>query len=154
MRDQIVRNSGLSGIYRLQFWKDTLDVLYGHTQGPLPRQPVATALSLFVDQFDEVLLRNLLAARQRTLGDRPFTSLDDVKQYGIETTGSLIKLIMQLLLESQSMKCSSLSNESAKAAELMSHAVAIITLIRCLGFKNSDIIFMCFLHLCSTQNPY
>lgn len=37
IRDQVVRNSGVSGIYRLQFWKDTLDVLYGQAKGPLPR---------------------------------------------------------------------------------------------------------------------
>ncbi|VDK83482.1 unnamed protein product, partial [Litomosoides sigmodontis] len=37
IRDQVVRNSGVSGIYRLQFWKDTLDILYNQAKGPLPR---------------------------------------------------------------------------------------------------------------------
>ncbi|KAL3995616.1 Squalene/phytoene synthase family protein [Acanthocheilonema viteae] len=130
IRNQVVRNSGLSGIYRLQFWKDTLDILYGQANGPLPRQPVAVALSLFGHRFDEHLLRNLITARQRTLGDRPFDSLNDVKKYGIETTGSVTQLIMHLLSGSHEANAILLSEETIQAVESMSHAVSVITLIR------------------------
>ncbi|VIO94906.1 Uncharacterized protein BM_BM1755 [Brugia malayi] len=130
VRDQVVRNSGVSGIYRLQFWKDALDVLYGQAKGPLPRQPVAIALSLFGHHFDEHLLRNLITARQRTLGDRPFESLNDVKKYGIETTGSVTQLIMHLLSGSHDANEIPLSEEAIQAVESMSHAISIITLIR------------------------
>ncbi|EFO20063.2 hypothetical protein LOAG_08427 [Loa loa] len=130
IRDQVVRNSGISGIYRLQFWRDTLDVLYGQTKGPLPRQPVAIALSLFGHRFDEHLLRNLITARQKTLGDRPFESLDDVKKYGIETTGSITQLVMHLLSGAHEANEIPLSEEAIQAIESMSHAVSVITLIR------------------------
>ncbi|KAM3718208.1 NADH dehydrogenase (ubiquinone) complex I, assembly factor [Dirofilaria immitis] len=129
IRDQVVRNSGISGIYRLQFWKDTLDILYGQAKGPLPRQPIAIALSLFGHRFDEHLLRNLIAARQRTLGDRPFESLSDVKKYGIETTGSVTQLVMHLLSGPRIAEVQ-LSDEAIQAVQSMSHAVSIITLIR------------------------
>ncbi|VDM11289.1 unnamed protein product, partial [Wuchereria bancrofti] len=130
VRDQVIRNSGVSGIYRLQFWKDALDVLYGQAKGPLPRQPVAIALSLFGHHFDEHLLRNLITARQRTLGDRPFESLNDVKKYGIETTGSVTQLIMHLLSRSHETNEILLSEETIQAVKSMSHAISIITLIR------------------------
>uniref|UniRef100_A0A8R1TII1 NADH dehydrogenase (Ubiquinone) complex I, assembly factor 6 n=1 Tax=Onchocerca volvulus TaxID=6282 RepID=A0A8R1TII1_ONCVO len=130
IRDQVVRSSGVSGIYRLQFWKDTLDVLYGQAKGPLPRQPVAIALSVFRHHFDEHLLRNLIVARQRTLGDRPFESLNDIRRYGIETTGSVIQLMMHLLSGYHLAKEVLLSKEAIQAVESMSYAVSIITLIR------------------------
>uniref|UniRef100_A0A915PN86 Uncharacterized protein n=1 Tax=Setaria digitata TaxID=48799 RepID=A0A915PN86_9BILA len=130
IRDQVIRNSGVSGIYRLTFWNDTLDVLYGRAKGPLPRQPVAIALSLFGHRFDEQLLRNLITARQRTLGDRPFESLNDVKKYGVETTGSIILLVMRLLSSFHVADQAWISKDSIQAAEAMSHAVSIITLIR------------------------
>ncbi|CAG9529791.1 unnamed protein product [Cercopithifilaria johnstoni] len=130
IRDQVVRNSGVSEIYRLQFWKDTLDVLYGQAKGPIPRQPIAIALSLFGHRFDEYLLRNLITARQRTLGDRPFESLNDVKKYGFETTGSVTQLIMHLLSGCHEANEVVLSKETIQAVESMSSAISIITLIR------------------------
>ncbi|VDN03915.1 unnamed protein product [Thelazia callipaeda] len=130
IRDQVVRNSGISEIYRLQFWKDTLDTLYNRTNGPLPRQPVATALSFSKHCFEEHLLRNLVTARQKTLGDRPFSSLNDVRKYGLETTGSLILLTMKLLSRSHPCDEVSLPAEAVKAASSMSSAISIITSIR------------------------
>lgn len=96
----------------------------------ISRQPVAIALSLFGHHFDEHLLRNLITARQRTLGDRPFESLNDVKKYGIETTGSLIQLVMHLLSGSHKANEVLLSEETVQAVESMSHAVSVITLVR------------------------
>jgi hypothetical protein len=40
VRNQIQRNSGTAGIYRLQFWKDAIDTIFGHKVGPLPRYDV------------------------------------------------------------------------------------------------------------------
>ncbi|VDO59470.1 unnamed protein product, partial [Onchocerca flexuosa] len=95
------------------------------------RQPIAIALSVFGHHFDEQLLRNLIIARQRTLGDRPFESLDDIRRYGIETTGSVIQLIMHLLSGCHLAKKEVLlSKETIQAVESMSHAISIITLIR------------------------
>lgn len=133
IREQIKRNSGVTGIYRLQFWKDTLDAIYGNANGPIPRQPTATALAAFVHLNDASLLNELISSRQSTLGDRAFDTLADVANYGRRTNGTLIKLIMNQL-DKYGTKGTNQENaglqKGFEAAEHMGAAVGIITLIR------------------------
>lgn len=37
IRQKILRNSGVTGIYQLQFWKDAINTLVGQMRGPIPR---------------------------------------------------------------------------------------------------------------------
>jgi len=98
VRDQIERNAGTAGIYRLQFWKDAIDVIYGKSRGLVPRQPVATALNAFAFSSDPLALQALVSVRQKTLGDRPFVDLNALEAYGREANGQLLRLIVEVLM--------------------------------------------------------
>jgi len=98
IRDQIERNAGTAGIYRLQFWKDAIDVIYGKSRGLVPRQPVATALNAFAFSSDPLALQALVSVRQKTLGDRPFVDLNALEAYGREANGQLLRLIVEVLM--------------------------------------------------------
>jgi len=98
VRDQIERNAGTAGIYRLQFWKDAIDVIYGKNRGLVPRQPVATALNAFAFSSDPLALQALVSVRQKTLGDRPFVDLNALEAYGREANGQLLRLIVEVLM--------------------------------------------------------
>ncbi|VDN52145.1 unnamed protein product [Dracunculus medinensis] len=126
VRDQIFRNSGTTRIARLQFWKDAIDSIYG--DGIIPRQPVAAALNCFAKSANVNLLRLLITARQRTLGDRPFDSIEAVSKYGVYTYGSVIKLIMEIL--SDYLAGVNEIEAAAKAANSMGEAMAMINLLR------------------------
>uniref|UniRef100_A0A0N5AGE2 Bestrophin homolog n=1 Tax=Syphacia muris TaxID=451379 RepID=A0A0N5AGE2_9BILA len=135
VRDQIKRNSGVTGIYRLQFWKDTVEAIYLNPNAPLPRQPVATALASYVKLKDAKLLIDLITSRQHTLGDRPYTALSDICDYGRNTTGALLKLIMNVLL--RKFYCADTARKDDEclmkcyeAAENMGAAVGIVTILR------------------------
>uniref|UniRef100_A0A0N5BW76 Squalene/phytoene synthase family protein n=1 Tax=Strongyloides papillosus TaxID=174720 RepID=A0A0N5BW76_STREA len=128
LRHSIERNSGTAGIYRLQFWKDTIDTIYGIKKGPIPRQPTAEALKQFVlhSQTDINYFYNLISSRQSTLGDRGFKSVKELEEYGKNTTGSLIKL----LCEGIKTKDTKLDDNLIKSAESLGKAVVIINHIR------------------------
>lgn len=137
VRDQIKRNVGTAGIYRLQFWKDTIEAIYGN-KGIIPRQPVAKALKLFAGEADPLLLKELVSARQQTLGDRPFESMSAVEEYGRSTYGTLMLLIMnslarqherELMLTGRSVNVV-VSDITRKAVECMGASMEIITLVR------------------------
>ncbi|VDM58470.1 unnamed protein product [Angiostrongylus costaricensis] len=81
------RGANTAGMYRLQFWRDTLSAIYGDSVSPIPRQPVAIALCSFAPHASPSLLDSLVVARQQTMGDRPFSTIDSVT-----TTGALIRL--------------------------------------------------------------
>ncbi|KAI6172249.1 hypothetical protein M3Y98_00952000 [Aphelenchoides besseyi] len=128
IRQKIVRNSGVTGIYQLQFWKDALNVLAGEQRGPVPRQPVVRAL-----QQQEVVTAKLLpvfqqlvSSRQETLGDRPFASTKKLEENSASVHGNLIRLIgAQLNYESFNS-----STEFSNAAQQMGVAVGVATLMR------------------------
>ncbi|VDM49723.1 unnamed protein product [Toxocara canis] len=138
IRDQIERNSGTTGIYRLQFWKDTIEAIYGDGGGPVPKQPVAVALERFVSNVDLSLLSSLVSARQQTLGDRPFRSVDAVQQYGVNTYGALMKLLMRVLAQKRERVMHALGNhvhvaindKVIEAVDLLAGAMALVTLLR------------------------
>jgi hypothetical protein len=81
IRHKIKRNSGVTGINQLKFWRDALETL-GERKGPLPRlanflsnvflwnstvhrQPVMLALSAFDWREDLPLLQSLVESRQQ-----------------------------------------------------------------------------------------
>uniref|UniRef100_A0A915B047 Uncharacterized protein n=1 Tax=Parascaris univalens TaxID=6257 RepID=A0A915B047_PARUN len=138
IRDQIERNTGTTGIYRLQFWKDTIETIYGHREGPIAKQPVALALQCFVHDVDMNLLSCLVLARQQTLGDRPFKSIEAVQQYGVDTYGALMKLLMRVLVQNKERMMREIgkpisvviNEEALEVVDLLAGAMALITLLR------------------------
>jgi len=94
VRNQIQRNSGTAGIYRLQFWKDAIDTVFGHKVGPLPRQPAIILLCRFANVINSTHLYSLITARQQTLGDRPFANISTLEDYGIRTHGAILNLLI------------------------------------------------------------
>lgn len=157
VRDQIKRNSGVTGIYRLQFWKDTVEAIYLNPNAPLPRQPVATALASYVKLKDAKLLIDLITSRQHTLGDRPYTALSDICDYGRNTTGALLKLIMNVLL--RKFYCADTARKDDEclmkcyeAAENMGAAVGIVTILRSVAPLLSRGILLLPVDLMTTYN--
>lgn len=73
-------------------------------------------------------MRLLITSRQRTLGDRPFDSIEAVSKYGVYTYGSVIKLIMEIL--SDYLAGVNEIEAAAKAANSMGEAMAMINLLR------------------------
>jgi len=125
IRQKILRNSGVTGIYQLQFWKDALNTLAGKMRGPVPRQPVVSALQHFkiVNGDNLQLFHELVSARQETLGDRPFESIEKLEANSRAVHGTLIHLIGQQLGNSESEAFSEASNN-------LGIAVGVSTLLR------------------------
>ncbi|KAI6183724.1 hypothetical protein M3Y97_00519600 [Aphelenchoides bicaudatus] len=127
VRQKILRNSGVTGIYQLQFWKDAMNTLVGQMRGPIPRQPVVKALEYFniVSNENVTLFHKLISARQETLGDRPFVSVDKLEENSRLVHGTLIQLVAQQLSNTLVR-----SNELQDAANDLGVAVGITTLLR------------------------
>lgn len=79
------------------------------------------------------MLKQLVEARQSTLGDRAFVTLSSVAEYGQLTHGTLMKLIMNELWKNAKLDRSQSDvtlRKGFQAAEHMGAAVGIITLLR------------------------
>uniref|UniRef100_A0AC34F9D4 Phytoene synthase n=1 Tax=Panagrolaimus sp. ES5 TaxID=591445 RepID=A0AC34F9D4_9BILA len=124
IRQKIKRNSGVSGINQLKFWKDSLNTLFGELKGPIPRQPIITALNAYGSEADLPLYLKLVAAREATLGDRPYESVQKLEESGKDINGTLIKLI------GNSLEKDSNNEAFEEAADNMGGAVTILTLLR------------------------
>jgi phytoene/squalene synthetase len=144
IRQKILRNSGVTGIYQLQFWKDVLNTLAGQMKGPVPRQPVVKALQAQTVVTDDnlPLLQELVSARQETLGDRPFASVDKLEANSRAVHGTLIRLIVhQLTGELHG------SDAVGEVADQMGIAVGVATLLRLV------ITFRIFMYSCRATVP-
>uniref|UniRef100_A0A0K0DFG4 NADH dehydrogenase (Ubiquinone) complex I, assembly factor 6 n=1 Tax=Angiostrongylus cantonensis TaxID=6313 RepID=A0A0K0DFG4_ANGCA len=130
------RGANTAGMYRLQFWRDTLSSIYGDSVSPIPRpfllqlsrQPVAIALCSFAPHASLTLLESLVVARQQTMGDRPFSTIDSVTTYGIATTGALIRLEGEALVRGCAI--GKPPKEFAEAADELGAAYGIMNVIR------------------------
>uniref|UniRef100_A0A915E4Q6 Phytoene synthase n=1 Tax=Ditylenchus dipsaci TaxID=166011 RepID=A0A915E4Q6_9BILA len=130
IRQKIKRNSGVTGIYQLQFWKDALNVYGGAQRGPLPRQPVVSALKAYGDPADVPLLLKLVESRQETLGDRPFETMDKLEHNSDLVYGSMMFLWMNAL-KSVTAEVGNAEHEGiSHAVHNMSRSVGILTLLR------------------------
>lgn len=123
IRQKIKRNSGITGINQLKFWKDSLQTLFGDGKGPVPRQPVVTALNAFGCDEDLPLYLTLVSAREATLGDRPYESVQKLEESGKDINGTIIKLVGKALQPNS-------SEAFEKAADKMGAALTILTLLR------------------------
>lgn len=131
IRQKIKRNSGVTGIYQLQFWKDALETVAGQKPGPVPKQPVVKALQAFADVASDLeLYLKLVSARQQTLGDRPFPCVSDLEANCEQIFGSLILLIMNALNTSSNGSRPSDNDTCRKAASSLGKSLGILTLLR------------------------
>ncbi|PAV62177.1 hypothetical protein WR25_16981 isoform A [Diploscapter pachys] len=94
IRDKVtIQGNDTSALYRLQFWREAVQAIYGQEQGKhVPRQPAAIALCAFAPNANPFLLESLISARQGTIGDKPFSNVIELENYGKSTTGALIRL--------------------------------------------------------------
>lgn len=98
IRDKVdTRKGDTSAMYRLQFWKDAISSIYGISPLPVPRQPVAIALCSFASHANSDFLLKLVETRQSTIGDRQFTDINALCDYGKSTIGSLLCLQIDAL---------------------------------------------------------
>ncbi|CEF66409.1 NADH dehydrogenase (ubiquinone) complex I, assembly factor 6 [Strongyloides ratti] len=118
LRHSIEINGGTAGIYRLQFWKDTIDTIYRIKKGPIPRQPTAEALKQFLlyRQTNINYLYQLIFSRQSTLGDKGFKTIKELEYYGESTIGSVIKLLCE--------------DSLGKATGIINHIRSIIPMLK------------------------
>ncbi|CAO4365417.1 unnamed protein product [Caenorhabditis nigoni] len=101
IRDKVdTRKGDTSAMYRLQFWKDAISSIYGISPLPVPRQPVAIALCSFASSANPDLLLKLVETRQSTIGDRQFSDINALCDYGKSTIGSLLCLQIDALARS------------------------------------------------------
>uniref|UniRef100_A0A0N4ZU50 Phytoene synthase n=1 Tax=Parastrongyloides trichosuri TaxID=131310 RepID=A0A0N4ZU50_PARTI len=128
LRHSIEKNSGTAGIYRLKFWKDTVDTVFGIKKGPIPRQPTAEALKQFLllQSTNINYIYKLITSRESTLGDRGFKSINELEEYGKNTIGNVIKLLCEGIKNNNI----DLSEDIIKAADSLGKSVVIINHIR------------------------
>ncbi|GMR37266.1 hypothetical protein PMAYCL1PPCAC_07461 [Pristionchus mayeri] len=124
-----VSSVSTTAMYRLKFWRDTFSAIY-KGEGLVPQQPVATALVAFARSSSFDLLDQLAATRQRTIGDRPFNTMQEVYAYGRDSTGALIRLQTQALRHAAGGDEKTTSDE---AIDRLAEAHAALTLVRSAG---------------------
>jgi len=87
------------GMVRTQFWKDAVANMYQEGK-TVPNHPVVTEVKRLVDtspQPSQKLLQDLVGSRDSFLADRPFSSLEQVEQYGEAAFSSIYLLLLELL---------------------------------------------------------
>lgn len=97
------------------------------------RQPALICLNEFGNAFDDVdLLLNLVEARQSTLGDRPFKTLEELEKNLVLVYGSLIRLFANILARQSDgvLQPNNFSSTFQHSVEKISKAVGIMTLLR------------------------
>lgn len=84
------------GKMRMRFWKESLEDMY---QGNPPHQPVAEELykAITKHKLSKQWLVRLVEERDRTLEDRPFSSLAEVEDYAEKTASSMLYLTLEIL---------------------------------------------------------
>ncbi|PIK35088.1 putative NADH dehydrogenase (ubiquinone) complex I, assembly factor 6 [Apostichopus japonicus] len=83
------------GKMRMHFWKESLNDMY---QRNPPHHPVAEELYEAIQKHNlskQWLLR-LVEERERTLEDRPFSSLEEVETYAEKTASSILYLTLEI----------------------------------------------------------
>lgn len=89
------------------------------------------ALDAYGDRADLPLLQSLVRARQDTLGDRPFATVQALEEHASSLHGSLIRLQMRALRALHDTKAQQLESEDLEqTVDEMAKAVCILTLIR------------------------
>ena len=114
------------GQVRLQFWRDTIDRLYDDL---CPQHPVAIQLYRIIKQKrpSRQLFHNIISSREKFLSDQPFSSLEEVEQYGEEAFSSVYLLLLE---------CLGNSNGHIKhAATQLGQSEALVTLLRALPYN-------------------
>lgn len=128
VRDKVeANNKGTTGIYRLQFWKDALDAIYGAQTALIPRQPIAVALCSFAPSASLKLAQTLVQARQESIGDRQFETVQQASKYSSQTWGTLIRLQVGALSRPDNLY---ITDSVGKAADQLGAAFGIANLIR------------------------
>ncbi|KAF8361773.1 hypothetical protein PRIPAC_88696 [Pristionchus pacificus] len=129
-----VSSVSTTAMYRLKFWRDAFAAIY-KGDGLVPQQPVATALVAFGRWSSFDLLDGMAAARQRTIGDRPFNSMNDVYSYGRDSTGALLRLQMAALRHARGEGDTDGGTTAAteEAIDRLAEAHAALTLVRSAG---------------------
>ena len=91
------------GEIRLQWWRDTIDDLYGDT---CDHHPVAKELQTAVKQYDlpKQRFNKLIDARQFDLYSDPMASLDDLLAYQAATSVAITELVAQVLIGNDALE--------------------------------------------------
>ncbi|XP_055343788.1 NADH dehydrogenase (ubiquinone) complex I, assembly factor 6-like [Paramacrobiotus metropolitanus] len=114
------------GKMRLQFWKDALERIYS---GNPPQTPVAQELYRAVQKtpMSKASLRDLIDAREESLHNKPFRSVDAVEAYSLKA----ISPAFNLLLEAMKVQ-----NEDLQlAAQYLAKAIGIKTVLRSVPYN-------------------
>jgi len=109
------------GAVRLQFWRDTVEGLY---VDKVPNHPVAIQLHKVVKQHQpsKDLLLRLVSAREVFLTEQPFSSLEEVEEYGEAACSSVYLLLLELLGDTD--------GHVRQAARQLGRCEGLVTLLR------------------------
>lgn len=128
IREQIHEHSGTAGVFRLQFWKDTVESIYGDKTSILPRQPVADALRHTVappgGRISKRWLMNLIEARQDSLTDKPFENREKFEEFAMKTQGAIMFSILEAMGIFRDADGSKLEKETVEKIYYVGEALA------------------------------
>jgi len=102
------------GEIRLQWWRDTIDVLYGESCN---NHPIASELHLTVHQYDlpKHLFIKLIDAHQFDFYREPMASLDELLAYFTATSGAITDLVARVLIGDDALEIEHLFEKAGLA---------------------------------------
>ena len=118
----------LLGEIRLQWWRDSIEVIYNNSGSLNSNHLVLRELAGVIDEFklSRALFDQLINARSRDLVDLPFNDEVDLLRYANETSSTLCKILLEILCP----KSNTLSGDEINAAESVGMAWALTGIIR------------------------
>ena len=124
---EMVRES-LLGEIRLQWWRDSIELIYNNSRGINSDHFVVGELSRVIKKFklSRVLFDQLIDSRSKDLVDVPFNDETDLRRYAYGTSSTLCKVLLEILCPAGNI----LSPDEINAAESVGMAWALTGIVR------------------------
>jgi NADH dehydrogenase [ubiquinone] 1 alpha subcomplex assembly factor 6 len=124
---EMVRES-LLGEIRLQWWRDSIELIYNDPSGVNSDNLVVAELASVIKKFklSRALFEQLIDSRSRDLIDVPFNDEIDLCRYAYETSSTLCKILLEILCPASSI----LLRDEISAAESVGMAWALTGMVR------------------------
>ncbi|XP_065064952.1 NADH dehydrogenase (ubiquinone) complex I, assembly factor 6-like [Rhopilema esculentum] len=114
------------GSMRLLFWKDVINELY---EGKPRAHPVVLLLAQVIqtNKLSKSWFSRLIAAREKTLDDKPFMTIEEIEMYGENS----VSPVLYLILESLGIK----DINTDHVASHIGRAISLTTVLRAVPFN-------------------
>ena len=124
---EMVRES-LLGEIRLQWWRDSIELIYNNSSGVNSDHLVVRELAKVIEKFklSRALFDQLIDSRSRDLVDVPFNDEIDLRRYAYGTSSTLCNILLEILCPASS----TLSRDEISAADSVGMAWALTGIVR------------------------